>query len=577
MKTTHASITKLRNVCLSVSMAVAAVPIARACPVGESDSPSSASGTSTIPFRHGSCSPPPVGRVSLQESAALKKSGCFSGEMVQQPSPLVRCTEATPGYPDRRRGSLAFEHNLLSAVQDESKGQNWVCSPLSVVVPMAMSHFGATGATQEQYRQHFSGGYEAHKHAEMVKQVLSLLSSSHSLAIFNGIYYNQSVPVKEAFCADIEALAMVPGKNSAIEIASLDYRFPETVRTHVNDTVKAHTNNLIPELLPPKSVSPDHLLTLVNALYFKGLWRLPFKKSRTMANQPFHGVRAALPSQVSMMNKQDDYYCNPSFKEGELSLATVELPLKDGFSMLLAKVNQYRDTTFCEAPFEPNGQSPFSRAELLKQAVTAVFGAQGLQKIREGMRKREIDLAIPRFQLEHTAQLKKILAESIGLERAFDASRAEFKRLATAQVWIDEVFHKAVIKINEKGCEAAAATAILFELECACVRPSIRFDSSFVGALIYTPPTGQEAAQKEEERSNQIEQAIPLFYFAVQNAPEDTDPDDEADDASSQSENSNARKDNLKEMERLWAQMDSSSAPEESDEESDEAADMVEV
>lgn len=68
--------------------------------------------------------------------------------------------------------------------------------------------------------------------------------------------------------------------------------------TRLNAWVANHTNNLIRELFkaPPKE---DSVLILINAIYFKGKWAIPFKASETK-DAPFINLNGTT-SNVKMM------------------------------------------------------------------------------------------------------------------------------------------------------------------------------------------------------------------------------------------------------------------------------------
>ena len=77
-----------------------------------------------------------------------------------------------------------------------------------------------------------------------------------------------------------------------------------------------------------------------------------------------------------------------------------------------------------------------------------------------GMYPFQVDVKIPSFETEYSASLKDILPE-MGIRQAF-GSGADFSALSsTSGLYIGDVLHKAKIKVDEEGSEAAAVTDIV--------------------------------------------------------------------------------------------------------------------
>jgi len=64
---------------------------------------------------------------------------------------------------------------------------------------------------------------------------------------------------------------------------------------------------------------------------------------------------------------------------------------------------------------------------------------------------------------------------AMGMPRAFQAGRADFSGMAgePGDLFIQKVFHKAFVDVNEEGTEAAAATGVVVGLRSMPARPVV--------------------------------------------------------------------------------------------------------
>ena len=73
-----------------------------------------------------------------------------------------------------------------------------------------------------------------------------------------------------------------------------------------------------------------------------------------------------------------------------------------------------------------------------------------------------VEAAIPQFTVEYGTDLTPALA-AMGMADAFDPDRADFSRMGKCddgELYISRVLHKTFIRVDEKGTEAGAATAV---------------------------------------------------------------------------------------------------------------------
>ena len=75
-----------------------------------------------------------------------------------------------------------------------------------------------------------------------------------------------------------------------------------------------------------------------------------------------------------------------------------------------------------------------------------------------------VRVSLPKFELKgQSVSLRESLL-ALGMTRAFDERTADFSGMLSPDVdklWISDVLHKAFVRVDEKGTEAAAATAVV--------------------------------------------------------------------------------------------------------------------
>ena len=216
------------------------------------------------------------------------------------------------------------------------------------------------------------------------------------------------------------------------------------------------TEQRIPELLAEGVLTPATRLTLVNAIYLKAPWQTPFFEGATedgtftradgsTVEVPFMSTSASLP-----------------YASGD-GWQAVELPYLGGsLAMTLILPDDLAD---------------------FEQALTP----DDLATITSSLADTQVALALPRFGIETKAELATILA-ALGMPTAF-GDAADFSGITTAApLLISDVIHQANIDVDEKGTEAAAATAVvMLEYAMPAETVTVRLDRPFLFALRDVP------------------------------------------------------------------------------------------
>ena len=209
---------------------------------------------------------------------------------------------------------------------------------------------------------------------------------------------------------------------------------PDEARHLINGWVEAQTEKRIRDLIPPGAIRADTRLVMVNAIYFLADWDKRFEKAGTRP-APFH------------LSKTDQKDVPPMHQIGTLRFAQL-----DGYRALELPYEGRLLSMLLLLPDAVDGLAAFERA----------FTGPRLETITRALASGEVAVALPSFEInpEESIPMRPILAE-MGMRAAFDETRANFSGIAKSErrLVIDNVFHKAFVRVDEKGTEAAAATA----------------------------------------------------------------------------------------------------------------------
>lgn len=298
----------------------------------------------------------------------------------------------------------------------EAEG-NLFFSPASIEAALAMTAEGASGETLKQFENLLPQ-----------RSDFPMVGKNVTLENANAIWVDKTFPILGTF------ETAVTEKHQA-NIRPADFiRQPDAERRKINEWVEQKTRDKIKDLLPDGSVNTMTRLLLVNAIYFKGDWLHAFDPKQT-SNAPFQTLENG-EVEVPMMQLR-----KRRFVYGENDcFQTLELPYEGKeVSMLLVLPRRKNGLAHIEECFEPG-----------KLAICT-----------QEMRKREVNIFLPKFKVESTfASIKRNLA-ALGLPDAFDAQLANFSGISEQPLFISDVVHKAFVEVNEEGTEAAAATGII--------------------------------------------------------------------------------------------------------------------
>jgi serpin B len=320
-----------------------------------------------------------------------------------------------------------FAAGLLAAVADGGGGGDVVVSPWSVSSALAVLAPGVDDLARAQIDTALGGDAGAAgavaalaADAAAVARWPTVPGDDSVLAVANTLWVDDGCRPAPAFAADLERWPGAAVRPAALRTA------PEAARAAINADVADLTRGLVPEILPAGALTSDDRAVTVNALYLLAAWVEPFLAADT-SDETFHAPSGAW-AVPTMRGWREAAYTDDGWQY-------LALPLQRGLhaEVLLAP------------PGEPSAGLP---------APDVLAG------LRTGATTHRVDLHLPRFRAETTVGLIGPL-RALGVDAIFDQIPRLVGVVDGPHLRVAGAFHGAVLRVDERGVEGAAATAIV--------------------------------------------------------------------------------------------------------------------
>jgi len=366
-----------------------------------------------------------------------------------EPKPILVPVDAKPitlraGLEKRVSQDNEFAIDLLKKTITASGETNVFVSPLSVSIALGMAWNGANGTTKSEMETalKMSGMTTAdiNDYYKIMQSTLPTIDPTTKLSIANSMWYRTGFVVKPDFLK-------VNSDYFNSYIKELDFTKAWAVDT-INNWCAKKTNSLIPTIID--QIPSDAVMYLMNAVYFKGIWRKQFEKKNTSVLKFTN--EAGIQGDVNMMYQ------------------------KDTFGYAETETAQYLDLPYGNKAFSMTVILPAANkttADVLNALITDIWSST-LSSLYE----REVMVYLPRFKVSNKFKLNDEL-QNMGMKLAF-TDFADFTNLTSIPVQISEVIHKTYVTVDEEGTEAAAVTSIGIINTSMPVIPVFRVDKPFL-------------------------------------------------------------------------------------------------
>ncbi|KAF7033546.1 hypothetical protein CFC21_044629 [Triticum aestivum] len=348
---------------------------------------------------------------------------------------------------------------------DDTRGSNIAFSPLSLYTTLGLVAAGARNRTLDELLA-LLGAASPDELAGFVRGLPADPSGSGGPVITYayGVFHQKHMELTPDFLHT--ATESYNAEIRAVDFAEEEVR--EETRKEINQWAVAVTNNLISEILPEGSLTDLSRFVLTNAIYFKGVWETGFPKSHTEEHK-FHRLDGADPVNVPFMTLPGTCELFVSYNEG---FKVLKLPYKAGEDAM----SRYSMCVFL--PDEDNG------LHAMLSTLEEVGGSL-LDHVPKH-RRRVRELMLPKFKMSFFCRLAQVL-RGLGLREAFTEEAADLSGIvekSVCDVRLDEVFHKAVIEVNEEGTVAAACAAVISRKKKSAMRLEFIADHPFAFYIV---------------------------------------------------------------------------------------------
>lgn len=370
-----------------------------------------------------------VGCKSVHETTNVLEYGSATFKKMDSEVPVVE-----PEAP-----SIPFPASFADVTLDSDENVDFAASPVSLgVACSSLAHIGANGTTAGELLGAVSGPYDietlqgvcnqlglnaTYSNAEWQKRTEpNMLLMSNSLWLSNSFELKADTSsLRDALCFQTKRIPM-----------------DETGRVEINSFVDKMTRGLIPEFI--KELDPATQAVLINTLYFYANWQAQFDADKSREGDFF--VKPEETIKVTYMK-------NSAFYKGAEA---------EQYSALILP---YQDINIPgnQAPTKTEMVVILPKEDISNSTALKAYLNQATSKQLPEFKDEYYGVVLPKFEINTELNLTKTLKD-LGVRSAFSAN-ADFSKLSPTQLSISDVIQNVSIRVDEKGTEAAAATAIV--------------------------------------------------------------------------------------------------------------------
>ncbi|XP_054162409.1 intracellular coagulation inhibitor 2-like [Oppia nitens] len=324
-----------------------------------------------------------------------------------------------PDHISKANNYLTF--NLLRQLYNDN--ENVLISTGAITTTLSMIYMAAKDKTATELEdllnlQNHNISNDLNQKFRLFYGHLADISGDNHLVLANGLFAQIRNPILEDYKKQL-----LYYYNSKLQTVDFLFKSDEAMQS-INDWVFNMTKGKVDKLLDDK-LSPLNVLVLLNAAYFKGIWRQQFLKWST--------------------KEEDFYYSNKAIKKPLMKLSNTfnYTTLQSLDNCQLIELPYSPDTDLYMYVLLPNRTLGLKR---LSDRLTDKLFDEALDNMTEST----VRLVLPKFHIRTSYTLKSTL-QALGLNNIFTYKSDLSGIDGTNYLHISEIYHKVIIEVTEDG------------------------------------------------------------------------------------------------------------------------------
>lgn len=345
----------------------------------------------------------------------IQANRCFPGERPEFPSPSFS------------QGVEDFGLSIFKQLANEKPGSIFV-SPYSLWSVLSLAYFGSEGRTRSQLEQTLnlkskSGTFTNWNALKFLLHSNPRAMSGARFKSTNRAYFSNKLNLQRCLT------------NILFDLRRVDFTDGERAKNIINHDVNITTEGKIENFID--FLPTTTRFALINAVYFKGLWKTPFVPTRT---------------------RLQEFLIPPGVSAGTVQMMVHDGLFKHGFAPSL-------EAQIVELPYDNSSISMYLILpdSLKTDRVLQLLSRKSFEEALSTMAKKLVEIGLPRFKMTTKVdqELKSSLY-SLGITDLFEPGIANLTAFTkTAPIYVDKAIHEATVEVTEEGTVAAAASGLI--------------------------------------------------------------------------------------------------------------------